>query len=294
MYDCAIIGTGAAGVSAALTLKALNKNFIVIGNPSLSAKIRKAEKIKNYPGLPDVSGEGMSAAFLNQLKAENISVTEGKVNGVFAADGGYMLACGQETYEARTVILASGVETVKPIAGEKDFLGRGVSYCATCDGFLYRNKVIAAVVSSKEEEHEVEFLAKFAGKVYLFALYKDVGVSAENVEILSGMPLSIEGGDRVSGIVTNGGIIAVDGVFMLKDSTAGDGLIKGLEVAEGCVKVDRSCATNLAGVFAAGDCTGRPYQYAKAVGEGNVAAHSVNAYLNAQKLSEIKAEAAKQ
>ena len=294
MYDCAIIGTGAAGVSAALTLKALNKNFILIGNPSLSAKIRKAEKIKNYPGLPAVSGGDMCAVFSSQLKAENITVIGGKVNGVFPIDGGYMLACGQDTYEASTVILASGVETVKPIEGEKEFLGQGVSYCATCDGFLYKGKVIAAVVSSKEEEHEVEFLAKFASKVYLFPLYKEVGVRAENVEVLSGMPLRIEGGERVGGIVTNGGTVAVDGVFMLKDSTAGDGLIKGLEVAEGSVKVDRNCATNIAGVFAAGDCTGRPYQYAKAVGEGNVAAHSVNAYLNALKQTERKAEAEKQ
>ena len=294
MYDCAIIGTGAAGVSAALTLKALNKNFILIGNPSLSAKIRKAEKIKNYPGLPAVSGGDMSAVFSSQLQTENIAVIGGKVNGVFPIDGGYMLACGQDMYEAKTVILASGVETVKPIGGEKEFLGRGVSYCATCDGFLYRGKVIAAVVSSKEEEHEVEFLSKFASKVYLFPLYKEVGVRAENVEVLSGMPVRIEGGERVSGIITNGGTVAVDGVFMLKDSTAGDGLIKGLEVAEGCVKVDRSCATNLAGVFAAGDCTGRPYQYAKAVGEGNVAAHSVNAYLNALKQKKKETEAEKQ
>lgn len=294
MYDCAIIGTGAAGVSAALTLKALNKNFILIGNPSLSAKIRKAEKIKNYPGLPAVSGGDMRAVFSSQLQAENIAVTEGKVNGVFPIDGGYMLACGQDTYEATTVILASGVETVKPIEGEKEFLGRGVSYCATCDGFLYKGKVIAAVVSSKEEEYEVEFLAKFASKVYLFPLYKDVSVRAENVETLSGMPIKIEGGERVGGIVTNGGTVAVDGVFVLKDSAACDGLIKGLEVAQGSVKVDRSCATNLAGVFAAGDCTGRPYQYAKAVGEGNVAAHSVNAYLNALKQTKKETEAEKQ
>ena len=294
LYDCAIIGTGAAGVSAALTLKALNKNFIIIGNPSLSVKIRKAEKIKNYPGLPAVSGEDMQAAFSAQLQGENIAISQGKVTGVFPADGGYMLACGQDTFQAKTVILASGVETVKPIEGEKQFLGRGVSYCATCDGFLYRGKVIAAVVSSKEEEHEVEFLAKFASKVYLFPLYKEVGVHAENIEVLSGMPLRIEGGERVSGIAVNGATLAVDGVFMLKDGSAGDGLIKGLEMSSGAVKVDRNCATNIVGVFAAGDCTGRPYQYAKAVGEGNVAAHSVNAYLNAQNKTQRKAEEAKQ
>lgn len=284
MYDCVVIGTGAAGVSAALTLKALNRNFVLIGKRSLSAKIFKAEKIKNYPGLPAVSGEGMRSAFISQLESERIEITEGKVTGVFAADGSYSIACNQEVYQTRTVILASGVETVKPIDGEKEFLGRGVSYCATCDGFLYRGKVIAAVVTSKEEEHEVDFLSEFAGKVYLFPIYKDVGKFAENVQIIKGKPLRVEGGEKVEKLVTSEGELAVDGVFMLKDTTAGDGLIKGLEVEGGSVKVDRACATNLTGVFAAGDCTGRPYQYAKAVGEGNVAAHSVNAYLNANKL----------
>ena len=283
MYDCAIVGTGAAGVSAALTLKSLNRNFILIGSPLLSAKIRKAEKIKNYPGLPEVGGEGMRAAFASQLESEGIAITEGKVSGVFSSDGGFNVACGQEVFRAQTIILASGVETVKPIKGEKEFLGRGVSYCATCDGFLYRNKTIAAVVTSKEEEHEVEFLSKFASKVYLFPIYKDVGKFPENVEIVSEKPAAIEGSDRVEKIIADGCELKVDGVFMLKDTTAGDGLIKGLETVEGCVKVDRACATNIAGIFAAGDCTGRPYQYAKAVGEGNVAAHSVNAYLNAKK-----------
>ncbi len=294
MYDCAIIGTGAAGVSAALTLKALKLNFVWIGNPSLSAKIRKAEQINNYPGLPQVSGEGMCSAFSAQIESEGIAVTEGKVNAVFSSDGGFAVACGQDMFEAKTVILASGVETVKPIEGEKEFLGRGVSYCATCDGFLYRGKTIAAIVTSAEEEHEVEFLAKFADKVYLFALYKNVGVKADNIEVMSGMPVRIEGGERVSGIVTNGGTVAVDGVFLLKDTTAGDGLISGLETENGSVKVKRDCSTNIAGVFAAGDCTGRPYQYAKAVGEGNVAAHSVNAYLHALKKTEKSGEAAKQ
>ena len=283
MYDCVVIGTGAAGVSAALTLKALNRNFVLIGKRSLSAKICKAEKIKNYPGLAAVSGADMAAAFVSQLEAEGIEITEGKVTGVFASDGGFFVSCGQQTYETRTIILASGVETIKPIEGEKQFLGRGVSYCATCDGFLYRGKTVAAVVTSKEEEHEVDFLAKFASKVYLFPIYKNVGEFAQNVEIVKGKPTRVAGGDKVESIVTDGGELAVDGVFMLKDTTAGDGLIKGLEMVDGSVKADRACATNISGVFAAGDCTGRPYQYAKAVGEGNVAAHSVNAYLNSQK-----------
>ncbi|MDE6790717.1 MAG: thioredoxin reductase, partial [Clostridia bacterium] len=89
MVDCIIIGTGAAGVSAALTLKALKKNFIWIGSKNLSPKIRSAEKIANYPGLPKVSGEEMTAAFLKQIEGEKIEITEGRVNGVYPAEGGF-------------------------------------------------------------------------------------------------------------------------------------------------------------------------------------------------------------
>ncbi len=279
MYDCVVIGTGAAGVSAALTLKSLDKNFILLGKASLSVKIGRAEVVKNYPGLPSVTGAGMRDAFLAQLAAEGIEILNGKATGIFKTDGGFTVACESAALECRTVILAGGVEAIKPIAGEREFLGRGVSYCATCDGFLYRGKDIAAVVYSKDEEHEVEFLAKFAARVCLFPLYKGVGEFADNVEIMSGRPLKIEGGDRVERVVTDGGEIAVDGVFMLKDATAGVGLLNGLKTKDGSITVNRGCETNIAGVFAAGDCTGRPYQYAKAVGEGNVAAHSVNAYL---------------
>lgn len=283
MFDCAIIGTGAAGVSAALTLKALKRNFVWIGNTLLSDKIRKAEKIKNYPGLCSVSGEQMRGAFAKQLENEGIEITQGKANGVYSMENYFTVACGQSMYSARSVILASGVESVKPLSGEKQFLGKGVSYCAVCDGFLYRGKEIAAIVTVKDEEEEVRFLAGFARKVYLFPLYKEVGELPANVEVVKAFPVAVEGDERVRGVLTSDGTIAVDGVFMLKNSTAADNLIAGLKTEGGAVKVDRACRTNIRGIFAAGDCTGKPYQYAKAVGEGNVAAHSVNEYLNSLK-----------
>ena len=280
MVDCIIIGTGAAGVSAALTLKALNKNFIWLGNKELSFKIRGAEKIKNYAGLPTVSGEEMQAAFLKQVKAEGIEITEGKVNGVYPADGGYSVMCGQQVYEGKTVILATGVEAVKPVKGEVEFLGRGVSYCAVCDGFLYKGKVIAVAIDSDEEESEVRLLAGYARTVHLFRMKKCGAIDGENIVNEDGVITEIKGDMRARAVVCGGKEIAVDGVFMLKQSVGADKLVHGLKAESGHVVVDRACATNLAGVFAAGDITGRPYQYAKAVGEGNVAAYSVNAYLS--------------
>ncbi len=280
MVDCIIIGTGAAGVSAALTLKALNKNFIWLGNKELSFKIRGAEKIKNYAGLPSVSGSEMGAAFLKQISAEGIEITEGKVNGVYPADGGYSVMCGQQVYEGKTVILATGVEAVKPVKGEVEFLGRGVSYCAVCDGFLYKGKDIAVAIDSDDEESEVKLLAGYARTVRLFRLKKCNEIAGENIVNEEGVITEIKGDMRARAVVCGDREIAVDGVFMLKQSVGADKLVHGLLTEGGHVVVDRACATNLAGVFAAGDITGRPYQYAKAVGEGNVAAYSVNAYLS--------------
>ena len=283
MVDCIVIGAGAAGVSAALTLKALKINFIWLGNKDLSVKIRSAEKIKNYPGLYGVSGGDLKDAFLSQINGEGIEITEDKVNGVYPSDGGYTVLGGKSSYEAKTVILATGVEALKPVKGEAEFLGRGGSYCAVCDGFLYRGKEIAVVIEGEEEFSEVQLLAQYARAIHLFCIKKLDLPAIENVMFEEGRLTEIKGDMRVKSVVCGGREIAVDGVFVLKQAIAADNLVHGLKTVGGQVEVARNGATNLAGVFAAGDVTGRPYQYAKAAGEGNVCAYSVNAYLNSLK-----------
>lgn len=279
MYDVAIIGTGPAGISAALTLKALNKNIILFGSGQLSEKIRKAECIRNYPGLPAVSGKQMMEAFAGQLLQMKIEITEITVTGVYHMGNYYGILCNQDMFEAKTVILATGVESVKPIDGELEFLGRGVSYCATCDGFLYKGKTIGVVCTSAEYEHEIEYLADLAEKVYLFPVYRGCRVNRENVQIHTGMPTAVEGEKKVQRLCRGDKTWDVDGVFFLKSAVSPSALVTGLESENGHVTVDRSCKTNLPGCFAAGDCTGRPYQYIKAAGEGNVAAHAAVQYL---------------
>ncbi len=280
MFDVAIIGTGPAGISAALTLQALKKNIILFGSQKLSQKIRVAEQIRNYPGLPAVSGMQMQAAVLEQLQQMEIPITDKTVTGIYHMGTHYGILCDQEMFEAKTVIMATGVEAVKPIPGELEFVGRGVSYCATCDGFLYKGKTIGVLCTTKDLEHEVEYLASLAEKVYLIPLYKNVWVEAENIEIIPRKPTAIEGGMKAEKMVFADKEIAVDGMFMLKQAVAPSVLLYGLETAEGHITVDRACKTNLPGCFAAGDCTGRPYQYVKAAGEGNVAAHSAVEYLS--------------
>lgn len=283
MYDCIIIGTGAAGVSAALTLKALKINFLWLGDKNLSRKIRSAEKIKNYPGLTAVSGEEMQKAFLSQIADAGIEITEGKVNGVYPMGNTFSVMCGQVTYEGKSVIIATGVETIKPVKGEAEYLGRGVSYCAVCDGFLYKDKTIAVYCESAEEVNEVQLLAKYASQIYLFCPEK-INFEIPNVKRVGSRIKEMKGDMRIRTVVGENGEFAVDGVFMLKQSFGADTIVYGLKTEGGAVVTDKAQATSVAGVFAAGDCTGRPFQYAKAVGEGNVCAYSVNAYLKSDKV----------
>lgn len=281
IYDSAIIGTGPAGVSAALTLKANDIKFIWIGSKAFSDKVGRAERIANYPGLPMVTGAEMNDTFRRQCEELNISIEDRMVTAIMKFGDHYALTAGSEFYEARTVIFATGVASVGLLPGEAELVGKGVSYCATCDGFLYRNKTIAVICTARRFEHEVAFLAGLAAKVFYFPLYKDPGAFGENVEIRTdrAVKMNAENGRLSSLTLKSGETVAVDGVFCLRESVSLATLLPGLATEQGHIAVDRSAATNLPGVFAAGDCTGRPYQYVKAAGEGNVAAHSAIEYL---------------
>lgn len=280
IYDAAIIGTGPAGLSAALNLQIHNKNFIWIGSRNLSDKVTKAERISNYPGFTDVSGEELNAAFLKQVKSKGLEIIEQMVNSILSMGSYYAIMAGSEFYEAKTIILATGIVNTGTLPGEQEKVGRGVSYCATCDGMLYRGKTIAIICNNARFEHEVKYLADLAQTVYYFPNYKQIGQLPGNVKVMEDRAKSILGEKKVSGVeLRNGEIVEVDGVFCLRDSVALATLLPKIATEDGHIVVDRGMATNLEGVYAAGDCTGRPYQYTKAVGEGNVAAHSVIEYL---------------
>ncbi len=279
-YDCIIIGSGPAGLSAAINLKTYDKTFLWFGNANLSDKVEKAEQVNNYPGLPGVSGKDMLVAFQMHKDTMEIEVVDKIVSGIYDMGGYYNIMAENQFFETDSIILAMGVVPAKQYQGENEFLGRGVSYCATCDGALYKGKNIAVVSTSKRFEHEIEFLADLAEKVYLFPYYKDCEIKKENTEFLKKSIKEIKGGFRAEEILlTDGESVKIDGVFIMRNAIAPTTLLSKLEVTDGHIVVNRQMETNLKGVYAAGDCTGKPYQYAKAVGEGNVAAHSVIEYL---------------
>ncbi len=279
-YDCIIIGSGPAGLSAAMNLKTYEKNFLWFGSKNLSDKVEKAEMVTNYPGLSAVTGKELQAAFLHHKEELGLEITDKIVSSIYNMGGYYNVVAENEFFETNTIIFATGVVLSNQYKGETEFVGRGVSYCATCDGGLYRGKTIAAIATSKRFEHEIAFLADMAEKVYLFPFYKECEIEKANVEKIMTAPKEVKGEMRVNGLVLKDETeLAVDGIFIMRNAIAPTTILSGLEVTEGHIAVNRKMETNLPGVFAAGDCTGKPYQYAKAVGEGNVAAHSVIEYL---------------
>ncbi len=282
-YDVAIIGTGPAGVSAALTAKNRNLSILLLGSRQMSEKVAKAHEIRNYPGLPMVKGQELAAAFRDQLEKMGIPVTEQRIGAVYAMGDYFALQAGEEMIEAKTVILATGVVMAKPLPGEEELLGRGVSYCATCDAPLYRGRTAAVIGYSPREEAEAAFLSSVCSKVTYFPMYEDKTDLPDAVEVIREKPAEIRKTDTGLQVKTAEGEYSADGVFVLREAVAPAQLVPGLETDGAHVKVNRRMETNLPGVFACGDLTGTPYQYIKAAGEGNVAAISAAAYIEQKK-----------
>ncbi len=287
-YDIAIIGTGPAGLEAAITAKVRNKNIILFGNADLSSKVAKAHSIQNYLGLPDIPGAQLAEAYKKHLDAMGIEITEDKINAVYAMGDFFALQGAQNVmYEAETVILATGVVAGKPLPGEEELLGRGVSYCATCDAALYRGKSAVVIGYGKGEEAEAEFLAELADKVYYVPVYKKDDALPEElkngIEIVNGVPQGVERTEAGVKLALDSGELVTDGVFILREAVAPGQLVPGLATEGPHIAVNRKMETNLPGCFACGDITGTPYQYIKSAGEGNVAALSAAAFLDEKK-----------
>ena len=300
MYDIAIIGAGPAGLSAGITARARNKNTIIVSNRLQDNPLSKSRLVENYPGLPGIDGERLLTKMTEHAQALGCEIRHARVITVLPLEGDsttFLVSTSTDTIEAQSVILAVGSSAGgQPFDGETEYVGRGVSYCATCDGMLFRNATVCVVGLSPDAREEADFLAEIGATVHYLAPSlpeKAAEKSPASIITHKATLLAIEGDDtRVVGVRVNETTdkgsaevyIPCQGVFILRPSVAPASLLATLELAEESIKVDQRMRTNIAGVFAAGDCTGKPLQVAKAVGEGQIACLSAVEYLDTRQI----------
>lgn len=280
-YDIAIVGCGPAGYSAAINAKIRNKTFIILGSEVCAEKTLKSPQIDNYLGFTSTPGPVLREKFEEHLQEMGITVDRGKVTTIYPQGDVFGLQVKTDMILAKTVIITTGVTFGKLLVGEAEFLGMGVSYCATCDGPLYRGKDVTVIAYTEEAEEEAAYLAEICNKVYYVQQYKELKRTfADNVEIIKEKPLKISGAMNIEVLELEKRNLKTDGIFVIRKAVGPGQLVPGLELDENHIKVNRQQETNIPGLYAAGDITGKPYQIAKAVGEGLVAALAAVAHLD--------------
>lgn len=273
--DLLIIGSGPAAWSCALTACQRNLSVTVAAADSATGWLQRAERIDNYPGLPQVSGKEMLRIFRQQAIDAGATVIPALARQVMPMGNGYMTLVGNDIIESRAIVLATGAVSPKLLPGEEALIGQGVSWCGTCDGMFYRGLEVAVLSAWHGGVEEGEFLAGLANHVDYYFLAKHDQPSEPPYTLCSETPkaLSALPDGRIL-LTTDQGEKPYDGVFIFRPAVAPDSLLPGLDLDGPFIRTDRRMAASLPRVYACGDCTGRPLQIAKAVGEGNVAAIS--------------------
>lgn len=300
MYDLIIIGAGPAGLSAAVYAARAELDFIVIeGSMMQGGQILTTYDVDNYLGLPGIGGFDMGMKFAEHAKKLGVSfVTENVVSMEVQGDV-KSVKTDKNTYEAKTIIIATGAVHKKAgIPGEAEFTGKGVSYCATCDGAFFKNKVTAVVGGGDVAVEDALYLSRMCGKVYLihrrdeFRAAKSLVKKAretDNIEfVLDSVVEKIEGENKVRSINIRSKksatikTLEVDGVFFAVGMQPVTAFVdKNIEMNEaGYIIAGEDCATNIPGVYAAGDIrTKQLRQIITAAADGANAVTSVEKYI---------------
>lgn len=278
-HDMIVLGCGPAGLSAAVAARSRNKSVLIIGNPIEDSPLARAERVDNYLGLPGLTGMELLQTMKKHAGEMGARMLSGRVNAIMAWNGSFSLTVGSDVYQSRALVLAPGIVRTAKYPGEEKLLGRGVSYCATCDGMLYRGRNVVVVGRTKDAPEEANFLHSIGCHVTYVSKERPEHLNIA-IPHMSGTKLEVLGEDRVSGLRLDREEISCDGVFILRQAVAPADLLPGLAVEDGSIVVNRAMQTNIEGVFAAGDCTGKPWQVSKAVGEGLIAGECAAEYLD--------------
>ena len=305
MFDLIIIGSGPAGLSAAVYAKRAGLNMLIIEkNPVSGGQIIDTYEVDNYLGIPGVNGFDLAMKFREHADKLGAEFADGIVTGIEKLQGEngktvFKVNTENASYETRTVVIAAGAHHSKlGIPGEEEYIGKGVSYCATCDGAFYKGKVAAVNGGGDVAVEDAIFLARFCEKVYLIhrrdelraaKILQDELFGLPNVEVIwDSVVQEIKGEDKVTTLR----------VKNLKENTDSDLNVDGIFVAigihpttesfanivecdeNGYIIAGEDCATNVPGIFAAGDCRKkRLRQIVTAVADGANAVTSVQDYL---------------
>ena len=281
--DIAVIGGGPAGLSAAINAVLRNKSVKIFTN-ALNY-LQKAEKVDNYLGFYNISGQELMEKFVDHANKLNVSFEYGKVIDIMKYNDMFMINFNGKIINAKAVVLALGITKEKMLNNEEKLLGKGISYCATCDGALYKGKNIAVYGNADDIIEEAYFLSSLGVNVNYITVKKDIKGLNQNINVINGIISDIIGDNKLEGIIINDKYIKLDGLFLLRNSIAPNSIVKDLILEDGYIVVNRNMETNIKGIYACGDCTGNPLQISKATGEGLVAAQNAAKYID--KLKEM-------
>lgn len=288
MHDIIIIGKGPAGISAALYAVRAGMKTLVVGNGA--GALEKAHLIENYYGLEKpLSGSVIQITGENQLKALGGELVNTEVTGIGFGEA-FVVETAAGEFPCKAVVIAVGKSHKRvKIPGIDEFEGKGVSYCAVCDGFFFKGKVLGVLGDGDYALNEARHLAGFAQEITIFTNGQPfTAKGANNFAVETRSIEQLTGADKLAGIIlANGSKVELDGLFVaVGQASAADFAQKlGVEVVNGNIAVDRDNMTNLPGIFAAGDCIGGLNQLSTAVGEGAVAGQRAAEYVKKQVIS---------
>jgi thioredoxin reductase (NADPH) len=299
MYDCVIIGGGPGGISAAIYAIRAGLKTLIVEKLGVGGQIASSDLIENYPGFPSISGGGLMKSFEEHARGLGAQFKFAEVKRIEDNGNAKILHTGEGDIETKTLIISSGAEPKKlGIKGEDEFIGKGISTCATCDGPFYRNKAIALVGGGDTAVKESIYLSKIASKIYHIhrrdrfraeKILQDRLMSRENIEFLwKHTPLEVTGDQSgVTGLIVKHietGVernLVVDGVFMFVGIIPNTGFVNVRKDEQGFIVTDERMRTSVPGIFAVGDCRVTPLrQVATAVGDGAIAATVAEEYIS--------------
>lgn len=282
MYDTIIIGAGPAGVSAAIYLKRFNYNPLIIYKDL--GTLGKTTYIDNYYGFEHIKGSELAQKGLDQAKSLGIDIVNDEVTSIEYDTLGFNVTTKESSYIGTTVYLATGKSrNGLLVKGIKEFEGKGISYCAICDGFFYREKKLGLIGSGAFAEGEYEILKKFSSDITIFTNGSDTTIASE--KIVKDKIVSVYGNELVEGIETENNKYALDGLFIAYGTANAQSFAKhlGLQLDDKDNIVTKDYMTNIPGIFAGGDVIGGLLQVAKAVSDGANASLEIKKYLTNKK-----------